>query len=281
MRISQGQQQIIDSLVCERLSAHEENLRAIEGFYNTKNQALVSPLENEAFLEDESGTIAYYIVKSNRGKILFYFSLKCGQLYDSLLDARSLAMYKEWILHLERLTESPDISPEDKQFVLQVLERLREKKGMLKTDFDRLPKNGSSIEQEVAESFQGNVTQVWHTFSGIEIVHFCKNEQYSEEWNQYHLPHSIGEVVFWQFIVDIVLHARSYVGCEHLYLFAADQSIDEKLVGYYCNRLAFDKQTQLAVRQPLYDSECPFLSQEISKLDVRRDFFFSEFNSQQ
>ena len=39
-KISNHQKQVLDSLVCERLSSDEQNLRLVDGFCNYKNPAL-------------------------------------------------------------------------------------------------------------------------------------------------------------------------------------------------------------------------------------------------
>ena len=57
MRITDEQKRNIYSLVCERLSANEDNLRYVEDFINYKNESLADTLKNEAFEEDEKGNI--------------------------------------------------------------------------------------------------------------------------------------------------------------------------------------------------------------------------------
>lgn len=86
MKITREQQDMLETLSCERLSSNEGNFRVIESFFNPRNEKLAQTLLNEAFEEDENDRIAYYLVKDKYGHILFYFSLKCGQLYDKHLD---------------------------------------------------------------------------------------------------------------------------------------------------------------------------------------------------
>ena len=59
---------LIRSLHCERLTSNEENLRLIDSFYSTRNNNVAEALLNEAYQEDESGVIAYYVMKE--GQIL-------------------------------------------------------------------------------------------------------------------------------------------------------------------------------------------------------------------
>lgn len=53
MRITKEQQEILDSLVCERLSRNPANMREIDQFFNSKKYKLVERLLNEAYSEDE------------------------------------------------------------------------------------------------------------------------------------------------------------------------------------------------------------------------------------
>jgi hypothetical protein len=76
MRITEEQMALIRSLHCERLASNEENLRLIDSFYSTRNNNIAEALLNEAYQEDESGVIAYYVVK---GQILTrIFQIRLG-----------------------------------------------------------------------------------------------------------------------------------------------------------------------------------------------------------
>ena len=57
---------LIRSLHCERLASNEENLRLIDSFYSTRNNNVAEALLNEAYQEDESGVIAYYVMKEEQ-----------------------------------------------------------------------------------------------------------------------------------------------------------------------------------------------------------------------
>ncbi len=67
---------LIRSLHCERLASNEENLRLIDSFYSARNNNVAEALLNEAYQEDESGVITYYVVK---GQILTrIFQIRLG-----------------------------------------------------------------------------------------------------------------------------------------------------------------------------------------------------------
>ena len=71
MRITKEQQQILDSLRCERLSSDDVNFRIVDSFHNYRNDSIADVLRNEAYSEDEHGSVAYYVVKHESGEILF------------------------------------------------------------------------------------------------------------------------------------------------------------------------------------------------------------------
>ena len=60
--------------------------------------------------------------------------------------------------------------------------------------------------------------------------------------------------------------ALKYVGCQYLFLFAADKSREEKLVRYYENQLNFIKPDELATAKPFYDFTCKFMCHDVSTL---------------
>ncbi len=86
MKITPEQLRILDSLDCQRLSSDIKNLYEVENFSNDVNDDIAQTLRNEAFKEDESNSIAYYVVKHPNGQMLFFFSLKCGLLFDHFIN---------------------------------------------------------------------------------------------------------------------------------------------------------------------------------------------------
>ena len=82
-------------LHCERLSSNDDNFRLIDEFSNSRNESLATALKNEAYNEDEEGSIAYYIIKNTEGRILFFFSLKTGLLYDQHIDEKTIQLMKK------------------------------------------------------------------------------------------------------------------------------------------------------------------------------------------
>lgn len=277
MRITEEQQRILDSLVCERLSRNPANMREIAQFFNSKNDKLVERLLNEAYSEDEEDKIAYYLVKDKEGHILFYFSLKCGQLYDKHLDFDLFKLLGELYDGLLKMRSEPDISQEDSTAIDKILEEIRSRKGVLKDDLKKITKKNQSIE-DFEKVFEDGTDKVGATFSGIEIVQFCSNEDCLDYWKKFGVNQKLGVVVFWQFIVPIIIKIKEWIGCEYLFLFAADDSEDENLVNYYKSWLKFESSNERSAATPIYDLTCKFLYQETSSLKEKRDTFFKNFN---
>lgn len=277
MRITEEQQEILESLVCERLSRNPANMREIDQFFNSKNDKLVERLLNEAYSEDEEDKIAYYLVKDKEGHILFYFSLKCGQLYDKHLDFDLFKLLGELYDGLLKMKSEPDISQEDSIVIDKVLEEIRSRKGVLKEDLKKITKKNQSID-DFEKVFKDDADKVGATFSGIEIVQFCSNEASLVYWKKYGVNQKLGVVVFWQFIVPIIIKIKELIGCEYLFLFAADDSEDENLVNYYKSWLKFESSNERSAATPVYDLTCKFLYQEACSLKEKRDTFFKNFN---
>lgn len=152
---------------------------------------------------------------------------------------------------------------------------------MTKAELERIPKKNSRILEDLELELNKNITHVGKTYSGLELVHFCANNTKDELWECYHLPQPRGAVIFWRFIVPIVLKVRELVGCEYLFLFAADLSNFQSLVEYYRDELGFADGAEMATAKPLYDLSCKFMYQEAATLEERRKEFFDHFNSEE
>lgn len=276
MRITPQQQEILNSLSCERLSSNINNLRLVEDFYNTTNDFIAQTLRNEAFEEDEKGSTAYYVVKDRDGQIIFFFSLKCGLLYDEFIEGEQLKMFTEFYNLIMDKQKDPSLSQDDRSQCDFILEMIRSKKG-LKRELvaEVLHKNKNDIDIDVL--FQHNQHNVGKTYSGVELMHFCKNDRYYDRRLANEIK-PLGAIVFWQFVVPTVIDLMKIVGCEYLFLFAADLTDDLLLVNYYREYLGFTDKSEHQVAMPLYDLTCQFMYQKTSELANKRKEFFEHFN---
>lgn len=278
MKITEEQRRHIDNLHCERLTSNDDNMRQVDDFFNRRNNSISETLQNEAFEEDLSGKIAYYVVKNENGDILFYFSLKCGMLYDSFIDDRSLNLLNKLIVQLDNISVQSDLTPDESIVVNKFREKLRSHKGLTKKEIEQIPKIGPSVMKDLEKEFGENVTHVGCTFSGIELVHFCANDRFNDYWDEKTEGQKLGVVVFWEFVVREVLAAMKHVGCQYLFLFAADQTEDEELVAYYRDSLYFKEAVDVSTAKPIYDLTCKFMYQEASGLSSERKYFYDHYN---
>jgi hypothetical protein len=231
MKISQEQLNQLNTLTCERLSANEKNLRIVDSFCNVRNEELSNILKGEAYHDDEENRLAYYVVKDAHQNILFYFSLKCGMLYDRFIEGEGLRKIIEFYDFLSKLKGSSIIDNDQKKSIEVIQESIRTKKGLKKTQVMELLRGVAR--DEIDKLFGDEQRTVGKTFSGIEIVHFCANDDCRGQWDALGLKKKIGAVVFWHFIVPKILEVLNVIGCEYIFLFAADLTPDEHLVNYY------------------------------------------------
>lgn len=275
MKITEEQLKILATLKCERLSSDDNNLRLVEEFFN-KKESLSNTLKNEAYEDDEAGNIVYYLIKDSENNILFYFSLKCGVLYDKYINGELYQQLKGVVDNLIQLSLDEKTSEADKKIIDTILCDVRNRKGIAKKSLSSISRKNTTIE-EFEKMMGDNTEKVGATFAGIEIVQFCRNEE-NNKWSSYGIDKKLGVIVFWNFIVPIVLKVREYVGCQYLFLFAADESEDENLVNYYKYWLKFKQDENLKTTMPLYDLKCKFLYQEAGSLAEKREKFFNNFN---
>ena len=247
-------------------------------FYNTRNDSIAEVLRNEAFSEDEHGSVAYYVVRHPDGNILFFFSLKNGMLYDQHLDEKTISLLKKLYEYLDSLDTDAELTDEERGIIESVKEKVRSRKGLTKAELERIPKKNAKILEDLEQELNENITHVGKTYSGVELVHFCANNATDELWKGLALPHDRGTLIFWQFIVPIILKVRVLVGCEYLFLFAADISEYHTLLDYYRNQMGFADEGERATAKPLYDLSCKFMYMETEKLEDRRNEFFDNFN---
>lgn len=274
MKITSEQLRIIESLSCERLSSNGDNMYLVDSFYNVRNESLTNTLQGEAFGEDESNTTAYYVVKNKVEDIVFFFSLKCGMLYDEIIEAEQLRTIKTLYQMVVDKEKDSSLSKEEKIQAGELIETIRSKKGIKREVVERLFHNG---ELDIDKLFRGNQHQVGKTYSGVELVHFCMNDGFRDEWNRYNMPQPFGSIVFWHFVVPKVMEIMNIAGCEYLFLFAADLSEDENLVNYY-RELGFDDMTEHNVAMPIYDLACKFMFQKTNSLVDGKKRYIANFN---
>lgn len=278
MRITEEQERALGELECVRLSSDDSHLRTVDSFENYKNSNVVDALKCDGFAEDEARSITYYLIRDKDKHIFFFFALKCGSLYDEFIEGEQLQGLRTTYAKIVALLQSEKTTPEEKEIWSLLLEKTRAKKKLKKEEIARLkskPLDGDSMNLLLGSEEKN----VGRTFSGIELVYFCANDEMRELWKQkFAFNQKIGAVVFWTFVVPKVLEARELVGCEYLYLFAADNTADKTLVNYYRSNLFFSDETEHKTAIPLYDFACTFMYLRTKDLEESQKRFFNDFN---
>ena len=279
MQITEEQKRILDSLTCERLSSNPDNLREVENFYNLRNGSLEHTLKDVSYEEVEASHIAYYLIKDAEGNILFYFSLKCGMLYDSVDQEEQLRKLNDLYRLLVELENDSSSTAEEKLTINSILESIRTRKGLVKEDLAKISRTKKNqLLEDLKKEPTDHLKRVGKTFAGIEIVHFCANDACRTLWNGFQFKQKMGAVIFWHFIVPKICEAKKIIGCQYLFLFAADLTPDELLINYYETFLGFRSSDEHGTAMPLYDYACKFMYQEINGIENRRERFYKDFN---
>ena len=279
--ITKEQQTYLESLVCQRISDEQENRAVIAKFVNKRNESLPYALKR-GWGADKKDKVAYYIVKEPGpdGDPLLFFSLKCGEIVvpfsqeklrsalesaEAMLDAAEGKEAPEWATAIIEKRKVDGKLPLYK--LLELYQRYR----------DCLDNWNSYIDEIRLEG--KNIIRTKKTMAGVELVHFCVHSPAVKKWKAMGMgSRSTGAAMFWKFVVPVIQQIRNLVGCEYLYLFAADEKKNGHLVNYY-KKLGFDIREDLCVSKPEYDFCCFFMCQKVTSLRNRQLEFFRSYNA--
>jgi hypothetical protein len=278
MRITDEQHQLLLSLKVERLRDNKANVALVNTFKSKKNPVLEQIITTRhAFDKDREGTTAYYVVKGPDGTLLLYFSLKCGELFENL-DMRKMQIAKATRDNID-IISNPDKFDSETVHAAQLFikDNWAEILSILPNLHDYADKKGH-FKSDVTKELNSEISRVLKTYPAIELVEFCKNDNANDKWKEFGLPQKIGECVFWYHIVPILKSVQEIIGCEYVYLFAADNTEDRFLANYYQVALHFENSNKLGANKPHYDFMCYFLHQKISDLDKGVEEFKNNFN---
>lgn len=286
--ITSEQKKLLGTFKCERLSSHKLHKNLIQTFECLESANLDEHLKGSAWNKDVEGETRYYIIKDSDKQVVFFFSLKCGNLFKPLKQDEMEKQKANSIAYVNRIDTSD---------IKEVI-RLREKKGIeaFPTDIQEkieqiymgykkhcclkknLKKKIYYLQKDMAIEVNSSINRATSTLSGVELVHFCANKHYRDKWKKLGIKQPMGKVFFWKFVVDIIIQVRELVGCRYMFLFAADSSPDGNLINYYHSELGFEIADDITVVKPLYDFGCQFMCQDIIQIHDRREEFFLNFN---
>lgn len=292
----QKQRELLSSrLKIDFLTSDEANITKIQAFHSSRSgKHLERYLKEKAWDEDQQGITKVYLVKDvETGDIVFFFALSAGLLYKEIgADDRKLSDVEKEIVDycIQAFLEGKDNITADEVLSWYESEPI-DKEKLRRIIDDRIELKLAAREDPEKSENSLNVRQVSETFPGIVLTHFCRNADYSFLET---LAFPIGFYVFWEIVVKEVLHIASLLGCQYLYLFAADNTKqtpsgvtvmypedwddDEpeaipvyKLVDYYKNELKFEDVQDVTILKPYYDFSCFSLIQQIDLLSEHRN----------
>ena len=149
-----------------------------------------------------------------------------------------------------------------------------------------------------------NIIRTKKSFAAVELEHFCaydpvdwhrfgrklsgeekkkiklKENPVAKKWYDAGMDaQSMAKAIFWKFVVPTIQDIRKHVGCEYIYLFAADNTgkRDGRLIQLYQD-MGFDFRDDVYVTKPAYDFQCYFMCQEVTSLRKGKNEFFKNYN---
>jgi hypothetical protein len=253
----------IDETILNYITAHKER----EGIRNLF-------ISEEYLQEDKNGYLASFVVLSPNNTPLIFFSLRCGELFEKISDKDYIVyeFYHNFISEVNKgnkdkareilknfTLKNPELSFED---FLEIGKRIGEKLKTKKNDLKKFKDKEST-------------NHVSNSYPAVELKLFGINESAKDYWNKLNLATEIkmGETLFWLKVVKTIEEMTKYVGCQYVYLFAADKEVEGKLVQYYKTRLGFESSTDLSANKPSFDTLCQFLFTKTDDLFKTRDEF--------
>ena len=282
---------MLNKFKCDRLNLlYENGSTEIQDFECKRNPHLEENLKAEAFKQDIEGQNAYYVVTLQNTKDIFmYFSLKCGSLFVPLVSETDINdKIQELNISLRLISMLQSDNENDRKIANALLQH---KFGIKTSSNDyvelirkKLSKNEIlknylySLNEDKKREGDKKINRVQNTYPAIELVHFCNNDKISELWKSFNIPRPMCEVFFWYFIAPILFNVQKLVGCEYVFLFAADISQDRTLINYYHDSLNFIEQSEIGTNKPFYDFNCCFMCQKISDLKINQIEYFDNFN---
>ena len=310
-KMTKAQKAYLESLVCQRISADEANKQVIETFQHARRYAGITGALKTGWNTDKQDKVAFYIIKDPAdNQPLLFFSLKCGEVHQPLDPAKLNSTLKNALMLLKAANTRCGYLPPTRSLTLlslyfQAMDDLiyaESKEEIVVEDWaneviekqltdGKLPekawlsivrrvcRNQSKLDQYKAEMEieKDNIIRTKKTFAAVELVHFCVHAPAKEKWKTLNMGQSLGRTMFWNFIEPKIQAIRELVGCEYIYLFAADDDRAGKLCKLY-QELGFDFRDELYVTKPAYDFCCYFMCQEVRKLRTRKKEFLKDYN---
>lgn len=207
-----------------------------------------------------------------------FFSVKCGLLVGENLEEKMSEEYQEFVDAVINVKKS-----KDEKGIQQMYEAGLSMYGDEVDCLFEIADRRLDTKTEATEIGQSESTiNVPNCISAIELRHLCKNENFKVP-EEVDIPLGFG--IFWEIVVPIIIDITKKVGCQYIYLYAADKTegqseIDmKKLISHYKNNFKFSECDEgIKFVKPEYDNHCYGLVQRVSKLESNREAIWHEFS---
>lgn len=262
--------------VSEPLTACTENKNILNTFsapYGAKG--LEHYIRDYAWDDDIAGKTKVYLIKDGNGQIVLYYSLRCGLVidnssYESLDEDKK--GYVDWMTCSIMKNDSDQMSVSYEQCAQAYGYKEADRLYDIATNRAK-SKNDKEIFQNIETTLN-----VEKSYSAIELQHFCKSANYPQQ--AFHgVP--IGFGLFWEQIIPNNENIATLVGCEYLYLFAADKAQGKepkKLVEHYKSAMKFSSVEGVKIVKPYYDVDCISLVQPLLQFEEHRKKAWEEYS---
>lgn len=151
----------------------------------------------------------------------------------------------------------------------------------LYNEAQRIVEDENKRKKGIKESFNVN-----ETYSAIEIENLCKNFVFVSDKDDEKI--SFGFLIFWVFIIPLIEEIAQKVGCEYIYIFAADQSDNLRtkkdnvnkyaLVSYYKANFGFYETDEIYFVRPHYDNKCFEMIQSVREAIENSENIWEQFD---
>lgn len=281
MQIKPEQEAILSECKCVRVrNCNQQILSTIVGAkLNSQEQSnLIHLFRHPKHIDDEfKRHLASYLVLAPDNTVLMFFSLRCGELFEKVDDKKietARTAYKA-LQTLYRNSQNP--VEEERNQAIEILRHIAES-GLTIDEILNLVDEKKDYFADEGKEPNELVSRVSKVFPGVELKFYGINDAGRKYWKTTGLHHKMGLTLYWKFIVPKLEELQDIVGCQYMYLFAADKEADGHLVTYYRTALHINANHFLSSNKPQFDYSSVFLYQEISELQKQRDYFFNTFN---
>ena len=279
MALNEKLKSILESFEVRRAKEFDPSvLRNMKGPIINGEEArnIIEIFSSEEYLKNDiDGHLASFVIVSPTGLPMAFFSLRCGELFEKS------STYKIQLSHnaysaIRTLMANPSITGAEREELMSHIEKAKEE-GLSFEDLEQLSSKKVLMKQDELLEVDKDITRVRTVHPAIEIKLFGTNASANSYWKSLDLPEEMkmGETLFWAKVVDKIRQMMEMVGCEFVYLFAADNEAEGELVQYYRVRLNFSSDSKISANKPHFDYMSQFLFQSVKDLFEKQQYFLN------